>query len=1231
MIRSPPTSREVSDLIAKSSSERAASIVQSQSPARSALQATEEDTQEENNVNAQQEASHVTHEPNPTQALNLSGQQSEAAQAQSSPATQDIPKPMFTYKNPFEALRASRPYTPRPPQLPVPNPVQDLTQEQKPVQSIEDADLQDELNKAMPDRIKLTPKSRLSRQSTPAQPHVTDQEAEEQSSPAVNGQGQNTGAAEPPTPQFESAETATEKNVESAEPIPADKIILDEGGGPPVSGSKEDRVVTVMTFPVKAFVSITLELKEPAAAYVRENGVMEIVRLRRRDFDQIDRSLAVASSKYIMYALVNKGGMRIIRQDDGKDRQIFKNTHDRIFNTSICTTSMTAPPGPHQAVLGTGVSGSVYYATVCNADKDFFDNNSLDMESLIFPAYPQVDENTAGGVLKTRAKRSSKHPEFFAIGRGKAIHIVWPSVVMSTRFGVTETDRKVNMERLFQDRPLQILTGKAGKDFTFSEDDTVIVSLDKTGRLRFWDIRKLIDAENARAVQITPYIVDTPMLSLSTASPAERSWPTSVLFVDKARPYTKGGPLRYVLVGLRQNHTLQLWDIALGKAVQEVNFPHECESDGICSVAYHPASGIIVIGHPTRNSLFFIHLSAPKYALSSTLSQASYIQRVAAKDPDVPKPDSTACMSGIREISFEGRGQLRSVELLPVYKSVEISAPGTGDDALFELYVAHSTGVTCLVINKKDLGWDNDNKNIHSVSAEQEGLITINKLELGSVIEENTRCKSPLQEQAVVVKSSKKKNKKSKDGVEEPLSGMQDFQTAPSSSEHIQQSIKQPEQTPAEQSATKEPKKNKKKREALAQAEAAAAAQKEIAKSSSPDKLESGQSAELASTTVRSNLRSQAAPEQVSMGISGDWLDKEIKKIERGVALEFKRELMQLYDSIKTDRASQDQAAASRQEAVLRVVSTTLSNNVEKTLSQIINGQMQEVLVPHVVQTISADVSTRINETVSRIVPHELASALPNEISKMLQSPHVLQRVSDSISQRLTGQISQDISKSIQTTVAATMQKIATSAAGQAMESTEARLTEQIAQLQRQQTAQIETMNQVRLALQSVAQTVQAMSQAQVAFQNQVLQDRRSAQAQEYARPNSVQQVQQSQPPQQPSAQHGVSPGFTSSPDRAVPARQRTTADLEMDEVASLMEQRKYEEGSIKWLQSSQPVKLFDDLFVRFTPDYLATDVSPLVAFSIGVTVANSLSTNTELRLQWISAALDAIDFKVSR
>ena len=56
--------------------------------------------------------------------------------------------------------------------------------------------------------------------------------------------------------------------------------------------------------------------------------------------------------------------------------------------------------------------------------------------------------------------------------------------------------------------------------YTFSEDDTMIASLDKTGRLRLWDIRDLTDETNATAARVNPVKVDMPLLSLMTASPS---------------------------------------------------------------------------------------------------------------------------------------------------------------------------------------------------------------------------------------------------------------------------------------------------------------------------------------------------------------------------------------------------------------------------------------------------------------------------------------------------------------------------------------------------------------------------------------------------------------------------------------------------------------------------------------------------------------------------------------
>ncbi|KAK0885433.1 hypothetical protein LTR02_018244, partial [Friedmanniomyces endolithicus] len=169
--------------------------------------------------------------------------------------------------------------------------------------------------------------------------------------------------------------------------------------------------------------------------------------------------------------------------------------------------------------------------------------------------------------------------------------------------------------------------------FTFSEDDTVIASLDKSGVVKFWDIRELADrAKDVSQNKHAPIELRDPLWTLHAAASGskadEKPSVSSVMLLDKERPHTKAVALRYMLVGFKQNHILQLWDLGLGKAVQELRLPHDKDSDGFCSINYHPKTGIIAIGHPTRNSVYFVHLSAPKYTLP-VMDQTRYISLLA--------------------------------------------------------------------------------------------------------------------------------------------------------------------------------------------------------------------------------------------------------------------------------------------------------------------------------------------------------------------------------------------------------------------------------------------------------------------------------------------------------------------------------------------------------------------------------------------------------------------------
>ena len=389
----------------------------------------------------------------------------------------------------------------------------------------------------------------------------------------------------------------------------------------------EDQTVIVYRFPMRAFATITVNQMLPQRPSFKPELFMDIAKLKK-EFDQIDRSLVSASKNFIVYALAKKGGFRIIRQENGHSRQVFENHQERVFNIALCTSGDDSQQPPRESILGIGVNGTVVWTSINPAREDQFGEN-LDTQGLTLPPSPSQDDNTSGGQLKTRAKPSSRHPEFFAVGRGKSIHIVFPKVVAEY---ARAKSRVCQTEKYLKERSLKILTGKAGKDFTFSEDDTIIVSLDKAGRMRFWDIRTLTEPELGDPHNPPRQVeVSETLLEFHTTTPNAKSWPTSVFFFDKDKPYTKGIALRYVMVGMKQNHAFQLWDLGLGKAVQEIHLPHENESDAICSVSFHPRTGIMVVAHPTRNSIFFVHVSCPRYNLP-VMSQAAYTSRLANKE-----------------------------------------------------------------------------------------------------------------------------------------------------------------------------------------------------------------------------------------------------------------------------------------------------------------------------------------------------------------------------------------------------------------------------------------------------------------------------------------------------------------------------------------------------------------------------------------------------------------------
>ena len=846
--------------------------------------------------------------------------------------------------------------------------------------------------------------------------------------------------------------------------------------------------VRVYNFPMRPFVSIeVISLTEPAKL-LRPSAALEIARLKK-DFDQVDRNLVTATTNLIAYASSKSGGFRLIHQDSGRFKQVFQSNSERIFNISICRS--IPDTGRDESVIATSTSGSVLWTKVTAVSDLDFESENLENKGIIIPPIPSYDDNSSSSQPKTRAKRSSRHPDFFAVGRGKSIYIIRPGV--ASQYLKSSKSRVVNMEKYLKERSMKIGTGKAGKDFTFSEDDTVIATLDKAGKLKFWDIRDLAQGSPENSHTPMSVEVSTPLLTLSTFSSNDKSWPTSVIFLDREKPITKGVALRYLVVGMKQNHTLQLWDIALGKAVQEIHFPHEKESDAICSFAYNARTNILVVGHPTRNSIYLIQVSAPKYNLPP-MSQYTYIQRLACGLPGLPKPECTAIMNGIRELSMSPSNQLRSLDILS--NPYPTSEDYDDDDiTLFEIYTMHSRGVTCLRIKRKDLGWSKDGRTVNVVDAVTEKAISVKSLHLDS----NSGSSEPLVNgekvsQSPVTKDAKQPTRK------ETLTSRSGIEGSEATSKTIKAEQKHEVNSSALKNSTAKLEKKKKKRneqDSEMPPDARSSPKRAHAKSGSSsaaaveDEKQHSQNAdeEMPSDNPdHVNVDTKAEQGMTSDEINS--LDKLEKSITETLSRTLNIQLDNLYRKFEEDKRVQEAASAARQDAILRLVSSTLTDNVEKSLSRIVINSIQESVLPALSGLIKSSHNPKIFENMAGSlqsqIQRDIKVALPNAINRAMQEPEITKTISDLVSKRVAAQVDSHISNALNTTIGPHFTKLALTHIEKAIDDAERRTGEQIRQVERIQKMDNSKVDHLLGINHGLTESIQSLISAQKRLQEQV-------------------------------------------------------------------------------------------------------------------------------------------------
>ena len=1049
--------------------------------------------------------------------------------------------------------------------------------------------------------------------------------------------------------------------------------------------------VRVYNFPVKPWLSISIRKDaSPERAELNNDQITPVTKLRK-EFDQIDRNLATASQNFIVYGMKN-GGIRVICQSSAMDMKIFTETHDRIFNISLSVSQNSVA----ETIIGTGVSGTVYWVSTQGMDRLRHEAvNPTEIAHFALPPIRGAGEDVSGGVLKTRARASSDHPEFFAVGRGKYIYVIWPSVIINQGYLKEGSTCTIDVEKYLSRRSLKVNTGKAGKDFVFSQDDTVIASLDKAGRVKFWDVRSLtgtgVDDESRLPTSLEhtqPKEINEPMMTLITTPVNEKSWPTSVMFVDKVRPYQKGGPLRYLIVGMKQNHSLQLWDIALGKPVSEIHLPHEKESDAVCSVSFHPPTGMIIIGHPTRNSIYLLHLSAPKNSLATpVMTQAEFIEKLASKDKALKELDSTAVLSGIREYSFDSQGALRSLSLMQHSFTSQPENP-----IVFELYAMYSKGLSCISFGQGDLGWDGDNKAIRSADAVKEGLITTEPIkslpEVGSPI-----ISSPARN--VVLRATTKETASKEPGRKStPLNGRADISRTPQSASSSRVEPKAetsltPGYNGGTESSPEKPEKRRKKKSQAAMGRgnvesypasvSATADIQPISNTPSPLLLMKGESVAQGhsnNTIVSSEISSLSGLS--TRGNSYEFLDGLLKNMEGSVSAEMSRllahSLENLYKRLDKEKLVDVAVAEARQEAVLRLVSSTLTDNVEKSLAEIVNNKIEQSVLPAVSNVASNAVHNELGENLKTVLHSELRkvlesvlqtslqgmlhnmihsairemvrnslpplvakslaeihsnilpTALPEAIAKVLRNHEVSQEIAktmvggvtkpiqglvDTIKFRVEEQFNTVLQKDITPAFAG----LAAKTVEKASMDVQRQAMETFSLFDHERRADNAKIDQLTKLVAGLTETVSTMAAAQQEFQGKILDIVHQGSQDQRSGRLSHSRPSEVDATSVASVQPLQAPGKTD---------EQLIIDSIMDGITTAMKGGNYSDAVMTWLQSGHEQEIFDAYFSKFDPSFVR-EVNPLILLSLCSLVSSHFDGNClHERLSWLDTLLQA-------
>jgi hypothetical protein len=312
------------------------------------------------------------------------------------------------------------------------------------------------------------------------------------------------------------------------------------------------------------------------------------------------------------------------------------------------------------------------------------------------------------------------------------------------------------------------------------------------------------------------------------------------------------------------------------------------------------------------------------------------------------------------------------------------------------------------------------------------------------------------------------------------------------------------------------------------------------------------------------------------------------KKIGDVVQAELKKalsaELNALSKRMDDERRASNAASTAKQEAILRLVSSTLTENVEGVIRKMVQDNMREILLPRMQET----TSTALQQSVA----NNLKSALAVPLTKEL--PALVSQTLDSVSGKMSKVVANEVVGAIQPIIRSSNTAIA--------DAIEEKFNGQLRQTHAQREADALKISQLTDAVNALTETIESMAMGQAELQGQLstLLQRLDSGA-----------------------------GSTAQNTPQTPIIQRTPEQMEAEAINQLMADGLYQEAAIKWFRSPSPTRVFDEIIVKCNPACLG-QVSQLLNLTACTVISENLERNTAARLVWLDTVLKNLDPHVS-